>query len=189
MYSRLPGALFAVVCRVNLTYHGLSDSGQTPVMPLSSLRAPLNSPAVICPMEYCLPLLPPAAKVARPAVVRDLGNMSPYRPPSSDLAFVVRAPSSQVVPAVPLKPPPRVLVIDPSPLPPLGERQRGIYAEQVQSGIMPLMTHPRFLEPRCREFLDTIGHVFAAEDAQLEHLFRGEIRREARDGSSSPPVR
>ena len=141
--------------------------------------APLNTPAVVCPMEYCLPLLPPAAKVARPAVVNDLGNMSPYRPPSSDLAFVVRTPSPHVVPAVPLKPSPRVLVINPPPLPPLGERQRGIYTEQVQSGIMPLTTHPGFSEPRRREFLNTISHVLAAEDAQLEHLFRSEIRVEA----------
>jgi hypothetical protein len=73
-------------------------------------------------MEQRLPLLSAAVEITGTAVLFDLGYMSTHRTPSLDLPFIIGASSPHEVPAVPLKPASRILLVDPPPPSPLRQR-------------------------------------------------------------------
>jgi hypothetical protein len=66
-------------------------------------------------LEKRLSLPPAAMHIARRAVLLKLMNVAPHCFPSSDLARIFLAyTATQVVAAIPLKPAPRVISVDPS---------------------------------------------------------------------------
>ena len=104
-----------------------------------------------------------------------LGDVPGHGPPSPDLPPVVGAASAHVVAAVPLEPPPVVVAMEPPLFPPVGERFGGVDAEEVQLGHMALVAEPGVGEPVGRELGSAVGHVPAAENPQLQQLFRGQL--------------
>lgn len=140
-----------------------------------------NLPAIVRPMEHCLPLARATCGVPFLAVFFDLRDVALDRSPSLDLAGIFpRDPPSHVVPAVPLKPSARVVSENPSFALPYGEWLTRVYAEVIQFRIMSLFAQFRFLEPRCGKFFLAVRHVLPAEDAKFEHLFWGELGFEVR---------
>ncbi len=147
---------------------------------IHSLALRSYGPAVICPLQEGLSLDGPARQVSLPAVLLELGNVTLHGLPPLDLAFVVFRPPAQIVPAVPLKPSPRILGVDPPLLNPIRKGLRCGYLEVVQRRIR---THGRKLgplEPRRGELLTTVGHVLSTKDTQRQHLFWREIGRKLR---------
>ena len=146
-----------------------------------SLLAPTSKlPAVIGPVEDRLPLSSPAIQVALFAVLHDLADMPLHRTPSSDLSLVIGAPSACEVPAIPLKPAPRVIAVDPAPFAPFGQGQRGIYPKEVERRVMDFMTEAGLREPSVGKLIGAIGHILAAKYAECKHLLRGQVRPEGR---------
>ncbi len=80
----------------------------------------------------------PAVKVTLTAVPAYLGYVPSHGLPSPDLPLVVGASPAHIVPAVPLKPSPRIFVIDPAFLRPAGQGLRSADPEIVKTGIVPL---------------------------------------------------
>jgi len=120
----------------------------------------------------------PAIQVTFSAVLAKLGDMPFHGLPSLNLPFIVRTSSSHVVPAVPLKPPPGIFMIDPSLLNPVRQRLRGLDFEIVQLWIRSLRRQLCLREPRRGEFLTAIRYVLSAKDTQLEHLLGCQLRLE-----------
>ncbi len=129
-------------------------------------------------MQQGLPLGGPAIQVAFPAVLAKLGDVPFHGLPSLDLPFIVRTSSAYVVPAVPLKPPLGVFVIDPSLLNPVRQRLRSLDFEIIQPWIRPLRRQLCPREPLRGELLAAIRHVLSAKDTQFEHLLRRQFRLE-----------
>lgn len=127
----------------------------------------------------------PAMHIPRRTVIADLRDMPFHRLPSSDLALIVRAPSAEVIPAIPWKPSPRVFVVDPALFAPERKGQRSIDAEIIQPGIMPLWAQPGMGEPASGELIRAIGEIFASEYAHFQHLPGRPIRFEVRMKISS----
>ena len=95
--------------------------------------------------------------------------------PAANLPLVVGAAPPHIVPAVPLKPASRVLRMDPAFSPPLAQRLGCVDAEIVELRIVPRRAEFCSGEPRRRKLIAAIRHVFAAEDAEMEHLLRREL--------------
>ena len=100
--------------------------------------------------------------------------------PAPDLARVVRAPSAAVIPAVPLEPAARVIVMDPSLVSPVGQRLRGVHTEVIQFRIMPIGAQACTGKPALGKLITTVGHVLAAEDTEAQHLPGCQLRPEVR---------
>ena len=126
----------------------------------------LDPPGVVRPVEHGLPLFSPALEVAPFAVVPNGGHVPRDRAPASNLTGVVGASPADVVAAIPLKPPARILPVNPAVATPDGERLRRIYAKTVQARIVPLLPESPFL--------------YDAEDVSTQHLryFVAELVRE-----------
>ena len=151
---------------------GHEHSQVTPVLYLS---------AVVCPVKDGLPLAPPTLEIARFAVLPNRRHVPRDRPPASNLPGVVSGSAAHVVAAIPLEPPTWILPVDPSAATPDGERLRGVHAETIQSRVMPLGGQPGASEPAPWKLLLAIRHCsFPLENAEPQHLFRRQIRREPR---------
>ena len=98
-------------------------------------------------MQQRLALLAAALQVAAAAVLFYLGDVATNRPPAFDLPLVVRAAAAHVVAAVPLEPAARVFFVEPTLFAPHGERLRGVDAEVVQLGVVPLVAQLGAREP------------------------------------------
>lgn len=138
----------------------------------------LDLPRIISPVQQRLALPAAAVEVAAVAVLANLGDVPFHGFPAFDLPFIVLAAAAHVIAAVPLEPPARILFVDPTFFAPDSKRLRGVYAEVVELGVVPLGAQFGVIEPVGRELLCAIGHVLAAEDAEFEHLFRRELRLE-----------
>src|SRR5271165_5876151 len=136
----------------------------------------LDLPAVVGPMQQSLALAAPAIQIAGRAVFSNGGDVARDGAPTANLAFVVSGAPPHVVPAVPLKPTARVVRMDPAFSPPLAQRLRCVDAEVVKLGIVSLRAESCSHEPRRRKLVPAIRHIFAAEDAEMEHLLRRELR-------------
>src|SRR4029077_5937884 len=74
----------------------------------------LDHPAVIGPVQQSLPLPWTAKRIARLAVHFDLFDVATKRLPALDLPSVLfQHPPAHVIAAVPLKPPARIIVMNP----------------------------------------------------------------------------
>lgn len=132
--------------------------------------------AVTGPVENGLPLSAAAEKIAWFAIAADLLDVTADCLPAPDLALILFwHPPAHVIAAVPLKPAARIVGMNPSFLPPDGKRLAGMNAKIVSRGIAALRRQfcadkPIFRKLRCR-----VGHIFAAENPELQHLLGGEI--------------
>jgi len=122
-------------------------------------------------VEHGLPLLSPAFEVAGSAVVPNGGHVPHDRAPASNLPGVVGASPADVVAAISLKPPARILPVNPAVATPDGERLRRIYAKTVQARIVPLAAQPRASEPALRKLGAAVGQVFPAETPSCSIAF------------------
>src|SRR5262245_25297550 len=109
----------------------------------------------------------------------DLPHVAADRLPALDLTAVfVADTAAHVVAAIPLEPAARIVGMDPALLAPDRERLARIDAEEIERTVVPLGRELRACEPARGEFLTTVGHVLAAEHAELKHLLRCELRLE-----------
>lgn len=131
-------------------------------------------------MQQGLSLPRPAVQRPRGTVVTYLRNVPADGPPALDLPFIVRTAAAKIIAAVPLEPSTRVFFVEPSLLSPNRERLGCIDAKEIQLRVMTLGAQLCPIEPACRKFIATIGHISAAENSQLKHLFRREFRSEVR---------
>lgn len=69
-------------------------------------------------------------------------------------------------------------MVDPAFLAPIRQRLRSVDAEVIELGVVAFMAQLCIGKPIRREFVPAIGHVFAAEDSQFEHLLGGQLRLE-----------
>src|SRR4051812_39013715 len=106
-----------------------------------------NRAGVVGPVEQRLALPRPAGQVTAPAVLLDLRNVPADRPPALNLPRVVRAAPTQEVPAEPLEPAARVVVMGPALRAPDCERLGRIHPKVVQLRIMVLGAEPGLREP------------------------------------------
>lgn len=141
---------------------------------------PLQPAAVVRPVKNRLPLPSAALEVALLAVPADRGDVPLHCAPSPDLPCIIATAAAHVVPAVPLKPPARILRTDPSVPPPLRERQRGPDTEEIEPGIVRARAELRVPEPALRKLGARIGHVLPAEHPERQHLSGGQLRPERR---------
>jgi hypothetical protein len=100
--------------------------------------------------------------------------MPRYRPPAFYLPLVIRTSAAHIVPAIPLKPSPRVVFINPTFLAPHRERLASIHPEEVELRVMfvgAFLLKFCFGEPILRKLFGAVPHVHATERAKREHLF------------------
>src|ERR1700761_2792586 len=148
----------------------------------------LNLPAVVSPMQQRLTLPLAAGDVAGLAVLLNLPHMTANRLPAPDLPGVlVRDAAAHVIAAIPLKPAARIVLVDPALLAPHRQRLAGIDAEIIQRAVALSAGKLGAGKPAFREFLAAVGHVFAAEHAEAEHLRRRQFGTEV--GRKIPPGR
>jgi hypothetical protein len=83
--------------------------------------------------------------------------------------------SAHVVSAIPLEPTARVVFVYPTFASPFGQGLAGVNLEEVEHGVLFVGAQLGAREPFFGEFGLAIGHVFAAEDAEAEHLLWGEL--------------
>jgi hypothetical protein len=138
-----------------------------------------DHPAVVGPVQQCLPLPPATALVPRPAGVFHLCHMASHPAPAADLTLIVLHAPAHVVAAVPLEPAARVGRVNPAFFSPHGQRLRGIDAEVVEPRVTRAGRKPRVPEPRAGEFRRSVGHVLPSEHAQLEHFPGAQLRLES----------
>jgi mannose-6-phosphate isomerase-like protein (cupin superfamily) len=127
--------------------------------------------AVVRPVKDGLPLAPPTFEIARFAVLPNRRHMPCDRPPASNLAGIVGGTAAHVVAAIPLKPPTRILLVDPSLATPDGERLRGVHAEIIQSVVMTFF----LIASHGVEFIYTLkGRLNVRIDSQEHALASGD---------------
>lgn len=64
-------------------------------------------------MQQRLALAPPAVKISTTTVFLELGDVPPDCAPTFDLTLIILTTTAKIITAVPLKPSPRVFVINP----------------------------------------------------------------------------
>lgn len=84
-----------------------------------------------------------------------------------------------IIATIPLEPAPRVRRMHPIFFDPLPQGLASIHSKKVDLGIMFFMIQFGFREPIRGEFLPAIRHILPSENAQGQHLFGRELRREA----------
>ena len=88
------------------------------------------------PNAVRLPLFSATADVASSAILPDLGDVSLHGPPAFDLSVIVWASTTGIISAVPLKPPSRIVFVDPSLFPPHREGLRRVDGKEIQFGVV-----------------------------------------------------
>jgi len=131
-------------------------------------------------MEESLPLLSPAVPVSGFACFFELRNVPHHGAPSFDLAFVVVASPSHEVSAIPLKPTPRVIRVNPALIAPEGEWLGSIHAKKIQTWVVPFVTKSCVFEPVSGKLGRAISHVLAAENSEFQHFLRRKFGLEVR---------
>ena len=116
-----------------------------------------------------------------------LRHVAANRAPARDLAQIILAASPAIISAIPLEPAARVFEVNPTFASPLGQGLRRVDAKIIQRRSRLIRRKLRAFEPAFRKFLLAIGHVFSAEHAKLEHLFRRQLGRES--GAECAPHR
>lgn len=115
-------------------------------------------------MQQGLSLAGAAKEIPRLTVLQDRGDMPPKRLPAPDLPPILfRQSATHVVPAVPLEPAPRVVLIDPAVLTPYGQGPAGIDPEIVEAPVSTFRRELGVFEPASRKLLLAVRHVLAAK--------------------------
>jgi hypothetical protein len=127
-------------------------------------------------MQQRLPLPTPAIPISLFAIRPKLRDMPSKRDPPPNLPLIILAPPPPVIPAIPLKPPARIIAVNPALLLPIRKRLRRIHPKKVQPRVVPLMTQLRIGKPAPGKLLPAIRHILPAEDPQLQHFHRRQLR-------------
>ena len=98
--------------------------------------------------------------------------------PTRDLMQIIFVATPGIISAIPLKPATWIVRRDPTFAPPFPERLRCDHTEMVQRGSCSTRRKLRSYEPARWKLVAAIGHIFSAEHAKFEHLFRRQVRRE-----------
>ena len=131
-------------------------------------------------MQKSLTLPTSAIVISLAAPLPHLRDVASHLSPPTDLPLIIEGPPAPVVPAVPLEPSPRIVTIDPAFPAPLRQWQRRIHAKVIHRRIVPVRRQPRVSKPAHGKLFAAIRHVSAAENAQLQHLSRRQLRQETR---------
>src|SRR5690606_25799120 len=110
------------------------------------------------------------------AVLPDLRDVAPHRLPASDLARIVAHAAAHEIAAVPLEPAAWIVRVNPALAAPFRQRLAGVDAEIVERAVAACGCEFGPREPGRGKLVPAIGEVAAAEDAELEHLLRGQLR-------------
>jgi hypothetical protein len=133
--------------------------------------------AVVSPVQDGLALSRSAAQIARRTGSRDLYDVSSNSLPALDLTTILLGHSTpHVIAAIPLKPSTRVIRMDPTFPAPLRQWLAGVDPEEIECTIPALRGQLCSPEPTARKFFTAIGHILAAEYAELEHLLGRKFR-------------
>jgi len=95
--------------------------------------------------------------------------------PAVYLALVIRMPPPQKITAIPLKPSPRIIFMEPAFFSPNRERQARVNFKTIKLRIMFLRTKLGLFKPTLWKFFLAIRQIFAAKYSQFKHFFGGEI--------------
>ena len=107
----------------------------------------------------------------------DLADVAAHRLPSPDLATIlVGQTAAHVIATIPLEPAARIVGMQPSFATPDRERLAGVDAEVVERAVAAAVGKLGGGKPAVRKFALGVGHVFAAEDAEREHLLGRQLR-------------
>jgi len=129
-------------------------------------------------VEQHLLLLSPTGESTWLTVFLQLSDMAPDGQPAFDLAYVVPAAASHIIPAVPLKPAAGIFVKNSALGVPVRQGLGGVHTEKIQSRIVKFMTEICSGKPVRGKFPPAIRHVLSAEDPQRQHFFGGQLRVE-----------
>ena len=121
-------------------------------------------------MQNRLALLGATEEIVALTVPFNLRNMPAHRSPSLNLPVVIRASSTQIVAAVPLKPSPRILFMNPTLALPDRQGLGCVNAKPVQVRVVLIRAEFGFCKPVRRKLIFTIRHVFSAKDSEFKHL-------------------
>jgi hypothetical protein len=135
---------------------------------------------IVGPVKQGLSLSAPAIQVSSGTVLLELRDMTANCAPPLNLPEIVHATATHVIATKPLKPAPRMLVVDPAFGPPTGKRLRRIHFEIIQSRIVPAEAKLRAHEPLFWKFLPAVSQIFPAENSESQHLFRSQLGFELR---------
>ena len=130
---------------------------------------------VVRPLKECLSLTRATCEIARSAMPHHLCNMSPHRSPPSNLSRIILVPTTTIVSAIPLKPPARIIRVNPSFLSPHRERLTRINPKVIQLWIAFAGCEFRMRKPTLRKFLRTVSHIHPAKHTERKHIFRRKI--------------
>lgn len=134
-------------------------------------------------MQQRLTLFGVAGEVTGETIRPYLCDVAADRYPAFDLPLVIGTPSPHVVATVPLEPATWIVLVYPTLFAPDREGLTRADAEEVEFWIRRTgisLLKPCFREPVLREFPPAIAHIYAAKNAEREHLFGGELRFEPR---------
>ena len=119
-----------------------------------------------------------AKYVSRVAISSDLPGMTSKCLPAFNLNCIdVRQPSSEVIPAIPLKPTPWIWPINPTFLSPNRERLSALNTKVIQRNIR-CVRYFCLSEPECRKLVSTIVAIFAFKYAHFQHFTGRKMRFE-----------
>ena len=130
---------------------------------------------VVRPLKERLPLTRATREIARSTMPHHLRNVPPHRSPPSNLSRIIPVPATTIVSAIPLKPPARIIRVNPSFLSPHRERLTRINPKVIQLWIAFAGCEFRMRKPMLRKFLRTVSHVHPAKHTERKHIFRRKI--------------
>src|SRR5262249_41808909 len=120
-----------------------------------------------------------AIEIARFTMLFQLRHVAPDGAPSADLPQIIFATATAIISAIPLEPAARVFGLNPTFAAPFRQRLRCVHAKIIQRRARAIWRKFHAFEPARWKFLSAIGHIFSAEHAEVEHLFRRQIRLES----------
>ncbi len=144
----------------------------------NQLNDALHTSAIIRPMQYSLALFSMTIRIPHPAILFNLHDVTPHRLPSFDLTRIIWRTSAHIIPAIPLKPPARIILPNPTFLSPNRKRLTGIETKIIKLRIMYkdiLLLKLRVDKPSFRKLLCAITHIDAAKNSKCQHLLWGKL--------------
>src|SRR5512136_691295 len=109
----------------------------------------------------------------------DLPHVAADRLPALDLpAVLVGHAPAHVITAIPLEPAAWIVRVNPAFARPFRKRLAGVDTKEIACTVAAARREPSTCEPTLWKFAAAVGHVFAAEHAELEHLRGCQLRPE-----------
>ncbi len=127
-------------------------------------------------MKNCLSLSWTTVLIPRTTVVHNLCSVSRHRFPTFYLSFIIFVSSTHVVPRIPLKPPARVILVNPSLRFPDREGLAGIHLVVIELLVSrAIWRELGFRKPRFRKFFRLVFKVHPSKYTELKHFFGRQV--------------